>query len=842
MAADRPAGGARAIRGVLACAAAIVTLTACNRGPASDVRAQPGAPAAVTVTLATVEPTPTPTATPAPTPTPTPTPDPRALLEQAEKLGFDGYYEDAIAAHRRVLQFADPASDLAHLSRLSVARLSLNVGDTNGVIAFLSDPARSATLSPEELIVLGRAHALAGNPAAAVGPLQAALRAGSPISVQANVWLADAHLALNQPVSAVLPLSLAIAGSSNVNMVVGYREKLALARQLTGDFDAALAQYDAILGVARIPQYRARILWEAAKAFTAAGRAGDAFAKMRELMALHPDTQQAFEALDALIRAGQPVDELTRGIIDYENEQLAAAQQAFVRAIALPANQTPARLNEIRYWAGLNYTRLGDVAGALRNFNQIIAGGPSAPRYGDAQLAKADYLGATGDIEGALAAYAQLRAQAPGAAQSAQAAQRAARLLDRTDQTERAASAYLAAQRSYPAADGADEMLQRAAVALYRLGRYAEAVGAVAQLTTRYPNSAGAPAGLLWQSKANLRLGDVGATATLSALAQTRPESYEGARATELLRNANQPPLARDDAAIAAGLPGEACGLSLYNVFVCKPPDDGKIEAEAWLRAWLGISPTVDIGLVNAALRDDARFIQGNELWRLGFEAEARIELESLRAAYVRDPLAQYQLALHFRSLGLFRSSISAADALLRQSPARNTAGAPAFLARLVYPIYHTDLITRAAQEFAVDPLLVASLIRQESLFEAFAVSTAAAQGLMQVIPPTGREIAQQLGLAGQVTDRDLSRPHISARFGTYYLDRQRDAFGDWYTALAAYNGGPGNAARWKQRFRSSDGSSDPDVFAALIPFNETWRYVRAIAANHREYVRLYAR
>lgn len=798
--------------------------------------------------MATVEPTVPVTATPAPTPsptathTPTPTPDPRALVDQAEKLGFDGYYEDAITAHRRALQFSDPASDLARLSRLAIARHSLNLGDTNGAIAFLSDPARSAALGRDELTLLGRAHILAGNPASAVGPLQAALRAGSPISVQANVWLADAHLALNQPMSAVLPLAQAIAGSPNVNMVVGYREKLALARQLLGDFDGALAQYDAILDVARIPQYRAKILWEAAKVFTAAGRTGDAQAKMRELMALHPDTQQAFDALDALIRAGQPVDELTRGMIDYDNEQHAAAQQAFVRAIALPANQNPARLNEIRYWAGLNYTKLGDVAGALRNFNQIIAGGPSTPRYGDAQLAKGDYLGVTGDIDGAIAAYAQLRSQAPGAAQSAQAAQRAARLLDRTDQVERAAAAYLAAQRAYPSADGADEMLVRAAVALYRLGRYSEVVGAVGQLTARYPNSANAAVGLLWQSKAKLRLGDLGATDTLSNLAQTRPESYEGARASELAKNANQPPLARDAAASGAGLPAESCGLSQYNVFVCKPPDDGKTEAEAWLRSWLGISPTADIGLVNPALRNDPRFTQGTELWRLGFESEARIELESLRAAYARDPLTQYQLALHFRNLGLFRSSISAADALLRQSPARNTAGAPIFLARLVYPIYHTDLITRAAQEFDVDPLLVASLIRQESLFEAFAVSTAAAQGLMQVIPPTGREIAQQLGLAGQVTDRDLSRPYVSARFGTYYLDRQRDAYTDWYTALAAYNGGPGNAARWKQRFRLSDGSSDPDVFAALIPFNETWRYVRAIAANHREYTRLYAR
>jgi len=84
--------------------------------------------------------------------------------------------------------------------------------------------------------------------------------------------------------------------------------------------------------------------------------------------------------------------------------------------------------------------------------------------------------------------------------------------------------------------------------------------------------------------------------------------------------------------------------------------------------------------------------------------------------------------------IGLYRSSIAAADAVVRLSGAPNVFAAPAFLGKLVYPIYYPDLIAQQSSEFALDPLLVAGLIRQESLYESFAASGASAYGLMQVI------------------------------------------------------------------------------------------------------------
>src|SRR3970282_1860219 len=100
------------------------------------------------------------------------------------------------------------------------------------------------------------------------------------------------------------------------------------------------------------------------------------------------------------------------------------------------------------------------------------------------------------------------------------------------------------------------------------------------------------------------------------------------------------------------------------------------------------------------------------------------------------------------------------------------------------------------------------SVVRQESLFQGAATSSASARGLMQVIPTTGAAIASEVVWPPEYSAADLPRPLVSVRFGTHYLEQQRDSFdGDLMAALAAYNGGPGNAATWVER---AGGDADP--------------------------------
>ncbi|MEJ5225628.1 MAG: transglycosylase SLT domain-containing protein, partial [Anaerolineales bacterium] len=83
---------------------------------------------------------------------------------------------------------------------------------------------------------------------------------------------------------------------------------------------------------------------------------------------------------------------------------------------------------------------------------------------------------------------------------------------------------------------------------------------------------------------------------------------------------------------------------------------------------------------------------------------------------------------------------------------------------------------------------------------------------------------------------QDLYRPYISVTFGAYYLDNNRRLLnGDWYAALAAYNGGPGNAAAWQEL-----SNGDQDLLLEVVRFEETRNYIRYIYEVFNIYKTLY--
>jgi soluble lytic murein transglycosylase len=106
----------------------------------------------------------------------------------------------------------------------------------------------------------------------------------------------------------------------------------------------------------------------------------------------------------------------------------------------------------------------------------------------------------------------------------------------------------------------------------------------------------------------------------------------------------------------------------------------------------------------------------------------------------------------------------------------------------------------------------------------------------MQLIPTTGQEVASSLGWPAGYTNEDLYRPVINIRLGTHYLARQRDYFGgNLYAALAAYNGGPGNAITWNEL-----AGGDPDLLLEVVRSQETRSYIMQISDFLHLYRRLY--
>jgi soluble lytic murein transglycosylase-like protein len=154
---------------------------------------------------------------------------------------------------------------------------------------------------------------------------------------------------------------------------------------------------------------------------------------------------------------------------------------------------------------------------------------------------------------------------------------------------------------------------------------------------------------------------------------------------------------------------------------------------------------------------------------------------------------------------------------------------------RLVYPVLARETLISSSKENGLDPVLVASLIRQESNFNPRATSPVGARGLMQVMPSVGRTIASSKRMSGY-TDSLLWDPVVNIKLGTAHLSGLFRKTSNVEHVLAAYNAGESRVARWSKK----TGADDPEVFIERIPFFETRDYVRSIIRNRAFYSILY--
>ncbi|HET6617254.1 MAG TPA: lytic transglycosylase domain-containing protein, partial [Gemmatimonadota bacterium] len=153
------------------------------------------------------------------------------------------------------------------------------------------------------------------------------------------------------------------------------------------------------------------------------------------------------------------------------------------------------------------------------------------------------------------------------------------------------------------------------------------------------------------------------------------------------------------------------------------------------------------------------------------------------------------------------------------------------------HPPGYAGAIDAEALAHGIDAYYVMALIRQESLFDSRAVSPVGAVGLMQIMPATGREIADSSGWEGYDVGL-LTDPAVNLHFGSRYLEDQLARFdGFWPAVLAAYNGGPHNVARWW----SFPERADAELWIDRIPYKETRNYVKKVVALYAAYRQLYA-
>ena len=148
-----------------------------------------------------------------------------------------------------------------------------------------------------------------------------------------------------------------------------------------------------------------------------------------------------------------------------------------------------------------------------------------------------------------------------------------------------------------------------------------------------------------------------------------------------------------------------------------------------------------------------------------------------------------------------------------------------------VYPSPYEELVQAAEAEWQLPEDLIYAVMRQESGFRPHVVSPAKAVGLMQLIPPTARNVAKELSV--EYNPSFLESPPHNIRFGGYYLKKVLSTFSDVAPlAVAAYNAGPIAVSHWLEA-----GEELPlDLFVAKIPYRETRGYVHRVIGNWARY------
>jgi soluble lytic murein transglycosylase len=729
----------------------------------------------------------------------------------------DGNYGGAAEIYRALL--ARPlASELDAQSRLGRATALLRdhaYRDAADAFRDLLAEHPESELACDAAFLLGDALVGAGEPLSATTAYDRYLKASTVITPYVHRSLGDAFYAGGAYDAAVDAYQTSIAEAPHRAFEVEGREKLALAYAGVGNYDAAVVQYDAILDIAEMAAYRARIAHQAAETLLLAGEIEAGYDRHRTVVETYPTEEHAYLSLVVLVEAGRPVDELLRGTVDYSGGAYGPAVAALYRYIfAYPDTHS----GDAHWYAGLSFLEAGSTALAANEFELLIDTHPENRYWGEAWLRLAEVRADQGETDEAEETYRAFVEAAPDHRLAAEALWKAAQLLEHSGRTEEAAAAYLDCRVAYPDADVAAPALYRGGLLFYQLDELSDAAAVWETLAQSYPDSSYEPAALLWLGKLRLAQGDrEAAQAALEQASAAAPDEYYGLRAAQ----------------VAAAPNAEPFPPSAYRR---EDRPNQRREAEAWLTDWLELEASEDLEELSPDLAADGRLQRGRELWRLGRFEEAKEELEALRRSTYSDALSQYQLAVAYSDLGLHRSSILCAWRLIGLSPVTRTVDAPTFIVQLAYPTAYEDLVLENAEQTGLHALLVFSLIRQESLFESFATSSASAQGLMQVIPPTGAEIAAELDWPPDYETADLYRPYVSLRFGTYYLAQQRERFeGRIDVALAGYNGGPFNAQRWLDR-----AGHDPDLFLEAITFGETRLYVQRIQEHYAVYRMLY--
>ena len=588
----------------------------------------------------------------------------------------------------------------------------------------------------------------------------------------------------------------------------GAKYELGKAQYYAGNHADAQKSFLALIADSK-NSYVRKATYEAAKTYAKLGnwkQAQDTYQQLINANNADMIAQSSLNALQKLVAARPELQttrnqRMTHAMVRFNRGQLTSARSEFRKAAAGHKDKITARAT---YYIGRAYHRQRKYDLALKEYNKIVSLYPASGYLTRAIYQSTLCYRRKGQPQLAEKHLTDFIAKYSWSALADDASYDLGWVQENEKQYDKAIASYRRLTTQYPNSDRLPRAYWRIGWIQFRNGQYADCIATFTTLQKGFPHDSWAKAARFWIAKTYERQNRLKeAEAVYSAIVKANHWYYSGAAKEHLKRLQSQ-----------TDAPTKSDVLVTPRVRVT-------VNSPAWR---------------NIGSQKTSRVAQ---LMRLKLFEDALTELEGLikhNNSNLRDNY--YNLILCLEKLKRFQQAHGYADRLSRFQPLRARSNAiPVELYRLLYPLYYTDLLQKHTTKYEIDPLFVAAMIREESRYNADAVSYAGAIGLMQIMPANGPEFASRLKIP-RFNTKMLYNPDINIQMGSWYMKSLMNQFDNNHALVAgAYNGGPGRMRRWIKAKQIPD----LDEFIEDIGIDQTRRHIKKVIDSYIIYQQLYS-
>ncbi|MHB1347750.1 MAG: transglycosylase SLT domain-containing protein [Candidatus Humimicrobiaceae bacterium] len=606
-----------------------------------------------------------------------------------------------------------------------------------------------------------------------------------------------------------------------------FREKaqieLADSYYLAEDFVKAIEHYKLFYSKFSSSELVSYALFQEGVASEKTGNNQDAYGRYKKIYLEYPTSEYAAMSLDNLTRlsqeSGLPVFEPAIVELYSRAEKLfsvyyyEAALKDLNKIIETEdvSNKYPEIYAKSLFKTGMSYFNMNSYENARNYLKQCYDKFPTGEYADDCLYYLGRSLTNLNSYDEALNSYKKLLDIFPQSNYGDDSLYRSGRISYIADDWQNAAFYFQRLIDEYPDGDKLSDGYWELGWIQYRLEEFENAAITFKNMAAKFNGGALEEKGLFWQAKSFLKLNrNIEAMQLFEKTFSQDPLSYYGFASAEILKK-------------------NGSSVAMPDIDKDLNPQNPEIEE---------IIPEIYDELVPKKItevKDATHINKAKELLFIKFYDSAAAEIAASKNETDSDPEKLLEISTLYLLSKDYENSIAIVQKNYSKLASTLTGNKKDYYYFLFYPYAYKDLVLKYCTKYNVEPDFLLAIIREESRFKADAGSHAGAQGLMQIMPATGKSIANQIGI--NYSESILHDPETSITMGSYYISQMLANFSNnKYFALGAYNGGPGAMQRWISKY----GGLDIDEFIESLTYDETKNYIKKVMASYFIYDFLY--